>query len=138
MVSVIMGLSGSGKTKRLINSINNAIATESGSMVCIEKGNKLTFDIDYRVRLIESSEYLMGDYVFLKGFISGLHAGNFDVTHIFIDGLYRVTGSSNLEEVESFLDWCHKFGKINDMKFTVIVSDDPEKMPEGIKKYFEQ
>ncbi len=136
MVKVIMGLSGSGKTKQLINSINEAIATESGSMVCIEKGNKLTFDIDYRVRLIESSEYQMGSFTFLKGFISGLHAGNFDISHIFIDGLYRVTGSSDLAETEEFFHWCADFGKVNNLKFTVVVSDDPEKMSEGIKQYF--
>lgn len=136
MVKVIMGLSGSGKTKQLISSINEAIATESGSMVCIEKGNKLTFDIDYRVRLIEASEYQMGSFTFLKGFISGLHAGNFDISHIFIDGLYRVTGSSDLAEVEEFFNWCNEFGKVNNLKFTVVVSDDPEKMPEGVKKFF--
>ena len=26
----------------------------------------------------------------LKGFISGLHAGNFDITHIFIDSFYKL------------------------------------------------
>ncbi len=136
MVKVIMGLSGSGKTKQLISSINEAIATESGSMVCIEKGNKLTFDIDYRVRLIEAGEYQMGSFTFLKGFLSGLHAGNFDISHIFIDGLYRVAGSADLAEVEDFFNWCSEFGKVNNMNFTVVVSDDPEKMPEGIRKYF--
>ena len=136
MVKVIMGLSGSGKTKQLIQSINEAIATESGSMVCIEKGNKLTFDIDYRVRLIEAGEYQMGSFTFLKGFLSGLHAGNFDISHIFIDSLYKVTGSADLAEVQDFFDWCSEFGKVNNMNFTVVVSDDPEKMPEGIRKYF--
>ncbi len=136
MVKVIMGLSGSGKTKQLIASINKAIATESGSMVCIEKGNKLTFDIDYRVRLIEASEYEMGSYTFLKGFISGLHAGNFDISHIFIDGLYRVAGKSDSTELEAFLDWCAEFGKVNSLRFTIIVSDDPANVPESVKKYF--
>ena len=82
MVKVIVGLKGSGKTKQLIDSINSAIKNESGSMVCIEKGSALTFDIDYRVRLIDASEYSIGTYTFLKGFISGLHAGNFDISHI--------------------------------------------------------
>ena len=71
----------------------------------------------------------------LKGFISGLHAGNFDISHIFIDGLYKVAGSADLAEVEDFFDWCNAFGKINNLKFTFVVSDDPEKMPEGIQKY---
>lgn len=136
MVKVIMGLKGSGKTKQLIQSINEAIATESGSMVCIEKGNKLTFDIDYRVRLIEASEYEMGSYTFLKGFISGLHAGNFDISHIFIDGLYRVAGQADGAGVETFLDWCAEFGKVNSIRFTIIVSDDPANVPESVKKYF--
>lgn len=136
MVKVIMGLKGSGKTKQLIQSINEAIATESGSMVCIEKGNKLTFDIDYRVRLIEASEYEMGSYTFLKGFISGLHAGNFDISHIFIDGLYRVAGQADASGLEQFLDWCAEFGKVNSIRFTIIVSDDPANVPESVKKYF--
>ena len=136
MVKVIMGLSGSGKTKQLIRSINDAIATESGSMVCIEKGNKLTFDIDYRVRLIDAGEYPIDGFTFLKGFLSGLHAGNFDISHIFIDSLYKVTGCSDVSEVEKFFDWCDNFSKVNQLNFTIVVSDDPTKMPEGVKKYF--
>lgn len=136
MVKVMMGLSGSGKTKELIQSINDAISTESGSMVCIEKGNKLTFDIDYRVRLIEASEYQVSGYTFLKGFISGLHAGNFDISHIFIDSLFKITGTKDLAEAEEFFNWCAAFGQKNNLKFTMVVSDDPDRMPEGIKKFF--
>ena len=136
MVKVIIGLRGSGKTKQLVDSINTAIKNESGSMVCIEKGNKLTYDIDYRVRLIEASEYMMGSFTFLKGFISGLHAGNFDITHVFIDSLYKISGDSDVANVEDFLNWCESFGRSNMMDFTIVISDEPEKMPEGIKKFF--
>ncbi len=136
MVKVIIGLRGSGKTKQLVDSINTAIKNESGSMVCIEKGNKLTYDIDYRVRLIEASEYMMGSFTFLKGFISGLHAGNFDITHVFIDSLYKISGDSDVANVEDFLNWCENFGRSNMMDFTIVISDEPEKMPEGIKKFF--
>lgn len=136
MVKVIIGLRGSGKTKQLVDSINTAIKNESGSMVCIEKGNKLTYDIDYRVRLIEASEYTMGSFTFLKGFISGLHAGNFDITHVFIDSLYKISGDSDVANVEDFLNWCESFGRSNMMDFTIVISDEPEKMPEGIKKFF--
>ena len=135
MVKVIVGLKGSGKTKQLIDSINTAIKTESGSMVCIEKGSALTFDIDYRVRLIDASEYDIGSYTFLKGFISGLHAGNFDISHIFLDGLYKLSGSKDHAETADFLAWCDSFGAANNMSFTVSVSDAPEKMPENIAKY---
>lgn len=136
MVKVIMGLKGSGKTKQLIDSINTAIKSETGSMVCIEKGNNLTFDIDYRVRLVEASEYLMSDYSFLKGFISGLHAGNFDITHIFIDRLYKIVGNECADAAADFLAWCEEFGKANKLEFTITISADADAAPEGIKKFF--
>ena len=135
MVKVIIGLKGSGKTKQLIDSINTAIKTESGSMVCIEKGSALTFDIDYRVRLIDASEYDIGNYTFLKGFISGLHAGNFDISHIFIDGLYKLSGSKNPDETAEFLAWAEAFGKTNKMEFTISISDEISALPESVTKY---
>lgn len=135
MVKVILGLKGSGKTKRLIDSINTAIKNESGSMVCIEKGSALTFDIDYRVRLIDASEYPIGTYTFLKGFISGLHAGNFDISHVFIDGLYKLSGTNDHNETVDFLAWCDAFGTANKMEFTISISDDPATLPEGVTKY---
>ena len=135
MVKVIMGLKGSGKTKQLIDSINSAIKNETGSMVCIEKGNALTFDVDYRVRLIDASEYDIGNYTFLKGFISGLHAGNFDITHIFLDGLYKLSGSKDVEETAAFLAWAESFGAANNMKFTISISDEIANMPESVTKY---
>ena len=135
MVKVIVGLKGSGKTKQLIDSINTAIKTESGSMVCIEKGSALTFDIDYRVRLIDASEYEIGSYTFLKGLISGLHAGNFDISHIFLDGLYKLSGSKDHTETAAFLAWADAFGAANKIEFTISISDDVAALPEGVTKY---
>ena len=137
MVNIVMGPEGSGKTKLLIDAISRALKTESGSMVCIEKGNALTFDVDYRVRLIDAGEYEIGSYTFLRGFISGLHAGNFDITHIFIDSLYKVANcEGDIAETESFLDWCDAFGKNNNMSFTITISDDIKKATPGIEKFF--
>ena len=88
MIHVIMGLKGSGKTKKLIDGINTAVAQASGDVVCIEYGKKLTYDVTYKVRLVDSQEYGIKSVEMLKGFLSGMHAGNFDITHVFIDNLY--------------------------------------------------
>ena len=136
MVKVIMGLKGSGKTKQLVELINNADREENGSIVCMEKGNKLRFDIDYRVRLIESDSYGVDGYTFLKGFVSGLHAGNFDITNLFIDSLYKISGSSDLKETEEFLQWCEKFSEANGVNITITISDDIANATESMKKYF--
>ena len=85
MIRVIVGKKGSGKTKQVIEMINSAVDTEHGNVVCIEKGEKLMLDISHKIRLVEASEYDIADYTAMKGFISGLYAGNYDITHIFID-----------------------------------------------------
>ena len=92
MVRVIMGKKGSGKTKQMIDMINSAVQTEHGNVVCIEKGKKLTFDIHYQIRLVEASNYDLNGYAAMKGFISGLYAGNYDITHVFIDSLTKIAG----------------------------------------------
>ncbi len=135
MVKLIMGLKGSGKTKQLIQDINESVKNETGSMVCIEKGTKLRYDIDIRVRLIDCQEYMIGTLTFLKGFISGLHAGNFDISHIFIDSFYKLIENATVADVEDFVLWCDQFGKANDMSFTVVVSEDPEKATDAMKAY---
>ena len=135
MVKVIMGLKGSGKTKQLVKDINEAVQSETGSVVCVEFGKKLTYDIDYRVRLIDAKEYNITDVTLLKGFISGLHAGNFDISHIFIDSFYKLVEDAGVAEVEDFVLWCDKFGAANNMSFTVVVSEDPEKATEAMKAY---
>ena len=135
MVNIVMGPEGSGKTKLLIDAISRALKTESGSMVCIEKGTKLRYDIDIRVRLIDYQEYSMGSLSFLKGFISGLHAGNFDISHIFIDSFYKLVDNASVQEVEDFVLWCEQFGKVNDLCFTIAVSEDPEKLSEATKAF---
>ena len=135
MVKLLMGLKGSGKTKQLVQDINESVKNETGSMVCIEKGTKLRYDIDIRVRLIDYQEYSMGSLSFLKGFISGLHAGNFDISHIFIDSFYKLVKNADVAEVEDFVLWCDQFGKANDLSFTIVVSEDPAKATEAIKAY---
>ena len=136
MIRVIMGKKGSGKTKQMIDMINNAVQTEHGNVVCIERGNKLTFDISYQIRLVESSQYDIADYTALKGFVSGLYAGNYDITHIFIDSLTKIVGGQCDNETENFLDWLNSFSEKHNIKFTITISDDESLATEGVKKYF--
>ena len=136
MVRVIMGKKGSGKTKQMIDMINSAVQTEHGNVVCIEQGKKLTLDIHYQIRLVEASDYDLANYTALKGFVSGLYAGNYDITHVFIDSLTKIVGGDCNAETETFLDWLDKFGEEHNIKFTVTISDDAALAPDGIKKFF--
>ena len=134
MIQVIMGLKGSGKTKKLLASINETVANAQGDVVCIEYGKKLTYDLTYRVRLVDSKEYGINNQDKLKGFLSGLHAGNFDITNVYIDNLYKTIGSDRAAG-EEFILWCAEFAQANEMNITLTVSDDPELASEDVKAF---
>ena len=134
MIHVIMGLKGSGKTKKMIDGINAAVAEARGDVVCIEYGKKLTYDISYKVRLVDSKEYGINSACMLKGFLSGLHAGNFDITHVFIDNLYKTIGQDKAA-AEEFMLWCAKFAADNNMEITITVSEDPAEASEAVKAF---
>ena len=134
MIHVIMGLKGSGKTKKMIDGINAAVVQAHGDVVCIEYGKKLTYDISYKVRLVDSKEYGINSAEMLKGFLSGLHAGNFDITHVFIDNLYKTIGADKAA-AEAFVAWCAKFAADNSMEITITISEDPAEASEEMKKY---
>ena len=134
MIHVIMGLKGSGKTKKLVDSIKETVANAHGDVVCIEFGQKLTYDLPHKVRLVDSKEYGICNPDMLKGLLSGLHAGNFDITHVYIDNLYKTIGVDRAAG-EDFILWCAEFAKANNMEITVTVSDDPALASEEIKKF---
>ena len=134
MIHLIMGLKGTGKTKKLIDAIHGAVAEAHGDVVCIEYGKKLTYDVTYKVRLVDSKEYAISNSDMLKGFLSGLHAGNFDITHVFIDNLYKTIGADKAAG-EEFGAWCAKFAADNNMEITITISEDPAQASEGMKQY---
>ena len=134
MIHVIMGLKGSGKTKKLVAAIREAAATAHGDVVCIEYGQKLTYDLPHKVRLVDSKEYGISNPDMLKGLLSGLHAGNFDITNVYIDNLYKTIGTDRAAG-EEFIAWCAQFAEANLMEITISVSDDPALAGEAVKQY---
>ena len=134
MIHVIMGLKGSGKTKKMIESVKETVANAHGDVVCIEYGQKLTYDLPHRVRLVDSKEYGISNPDMLKGLLSGLHAGNYDITNVYIDNLYKTIGNDRAAG-EEFILWCAQFAEANFMEITITVSDDPELASEAIKAY---
>ena len=103
MISLIIGNKGSGKTKHLIEDVNAAVAASNGNVVCIEKGNKLRFDVSSSARLIDIEEFGISGYDAYYGFLSGICAGNYDVTHVLGDATLRIVGR-DYDKVVDFLD----------------------------------
>ena len=135
MVRLIMGANGAGKTKQLIELIHNSVESETGSVVCIEPSRDMTYDISYNVRLVNAGEYNVDSFECLRGFLCGLYAGNYDISHVFVDNLCKIVGSTDWQAVEKFLHWLDRFSESNEVKFTVTVSADEDVATEGMRQY---
>ena len=129
---MFIGSKGSGKTKTLIELTNNAAQTSNGSVVCIEKGDKLKHEITYKARLIDTDAYAICDAEALYGFIAGILASNSDITDIFVDSSLKICGN----DVAAFENMLPKLEKIADgVNLVMSASIAVEEAPEGIKKY---
>ena len=135
MVQLIIGLKGSGKTKKLVDMVRAAVNEETGDVVCIEKERKLTFDIPYQARLIDAGVYDIGSYEFLRGLICGVHAGNYDITHFFIDNFYKLVNDKSGEALVDFLGWLDKFSEQEKISFVISLSVDASILPASVLKY---
>lgn len=131
MISLIIGNKGSGKTKRLIEMVNDAIESSKGNVVCVEKGSKLTYDVNYRARLIDTDRFGISGFDSFYGFISGICAGNYDVTDIFIDATLRI-GSRDYEMLADFLKKLEVLSNITNTQITLTISADQSELPARI------
>ena len=136
MVKLIVGKKGTGKTKHLVDLVHQASDTSKGNVVCIEKSRHLTYDIPYQARLIRTDDYGVRGNTMLLGFLCGLHAGNYDITHFFIDDLNKILDDRSNEALEKFLDTLSAFGERENINFTITITADPSGAGDGLKKYF--
>ena len=141
MIKLLVGVKGTGKTKTLIAAVNDALETSKGYVVCIEKGATLRHEIRYKVRLVNSDDYLIEGGVARGGMGAGILAGNGDVTDLFIDGTRKIFGYDKSDmalfraDVEKFLGTLEKIIRDADVNVTITGSVDPADLPENLKKY---
>ena len=138
MLSLIVGVKGTGKTKHLIDLTNKALMSSSGSVVCLEKGNKLRYDIKHQVRLIDTSEYFIEDGQALYGFVAGILASDHDITHLFIDSALKIC-RDNTDDFDKFLDECAKLvSQRDELELVMTASIAAESVTETMQKYIEK
>ena len=132
MIKLFIGGKGSGKTKTLIEMVNNAVTASNGNVVCIEKGDKLIHDITYKARLIDTDAYAVSDADALYGFIAGILASNSDITDIFVDSALKIVGN----DTAAFEAMLGKLNKItSEVNLVMTSSIAVDECPDGIKAY---
>lgn len=132
MVTLIIGKKGSGKTKKLIQLANEAVAKSQGNVVVIEKGAKLTYDVTHKARLIDTDVYGVKGYNMLLGFISGICAGNYDVTDIFVDSTFKIC-AEGVDGIADFVAALHDLSEEAQANITMLVSAAEADLPADLK-----
>lgn len=134
MLKLIIGLKGTGKTKQLIDMVNSAVENSNGSVVCIERADKLRYDIKYQCRLISATEYSISDAQSLFGFVAGIYASNHDVTELFIDSALRIC-MEDKTAFDKLLDELAEFSDKNGINVVITSTIDAADATETMKKY---
>ncbi len=134
MLKLIIGVKGTGKTKTLIEMVNAALHKSEGSVVCIEKGNKLTYDVKYQCRLIDTEVYSVSDFDALYGFIAGILASNHDVTDLFVDSALKI-GKNDTERFDAFIDQVNALVEKLNVNCVMTSSIPVEEASDAVKKY---
>jgi len=135
MIKLITGKKGTGKTKILIDTINDAVKTTNGCLVCIEKGTTLSNAINFRVRKCDTEYFGIESYTSFYGFVAGLMAGNYDIKEIYVDGIFKIIG----REYDDFGKMLECLNKLTGEDVTVVftVSADSEELPESVTKFLD-
>ena len=134
MLKLIIGVKGTGKTKTLIGLVNEAVEKSQGSVICIEKGDKLRYDVKYQARLINTKEYFLDDAQSLFGFVAGILARNHDVTDLFIDSALKICQDDSVA-FDKFLDEMNiLIGKLG-INVVMTSSLATENASDTVKKY---
>ncbi len=134
MVKLIIGKKGTGKTKTLIELVNNAIVSSKGSVICIEKGAKLNYDISHKARLIDTDYYSVVDAEALYGFVAGILASNHDITELFVDSALKIC-QNDVAAFEKFVYGLEKLTETLKVDVVMTSSIDVEECPESLKKF---
>ncbi|MFQ7291454.1 MAG: twitching motility protein PilT [Monoglobales bacterium] len=135
MVELLIGKKGTGKTKTLIEHVNNAAAVAKGNVVFISKdSSRSMYDIKSKVRMVETKEFSIDSYNEFLGFICGIISRDFDITNIFIDGIFKIVGTDSLDGFETFLEKLEELSQKLNISFNISVSIDAETAPDYIKK----
>lgn len=134
MITLLTGKKGSGKTKKLIELANAALETSKGCVVVIEKGLKLTYDISHAARLVDADAYKIQSADMLFGFVSGICAGNYDVTDILIDSTLKITGTG-AEVVEELVEKLKKLGEEANTNFVLSISATEDEIPASVAEF---
>lgn len=136
MVQLIVGKKGKGKTKHLLDKVNNEVKNISGNIVYLDKSTKHMYELNNKVRLIDVSEYVIENNSEFLGFVCGIISQDHDLQQMYLDSFLKIAkleGKDITETIQKLEAISEKF-KVD---FTLSVSVEAEDVAEAIKSNIE-
>lgn len=141
MIQIIAGEKGKGKTKVLIDKVNNEVLSTKGSIVYLDKSNKHMHELSNKIRLINVRDYLIKSKDEFLGFVSGIISQDHDIETIYFDSFLKITLSEELDKEskkQNLEQILNKFQEISEkfkVDFVISISLDYDDIPESAKNY---
>lgn len=132
MITLILGKSGSGKTKHLIENANSEKARGNGNIVFIDTDDSHIFTLDYAVRLINAKNFHIDNVEALYGFIAGIVSRDYDIEKIFLDGIYEIIDFSD-SDLKKLVEKLNVLTRDNDLEILLGLDKLKEELPEGLE-----
>lgn len=133
MVEIISGEKGKGKTKYLLEKVNNAIRTASGDILYFDKSAKHMYELDSKIRLINTTDYPISTSEEFIGFLCGSLSQNNDIEQIFLDSFLTI---AFVDTNEGFCEIIKKLENLSEqfkVNFVLSVSKNEKDLPECAK-----
>ena len=133
MIQLIVGAKGKGKTKHLLEKVNNAVKTVDGNIVYLDKNSKHMYELKNRIRLINTSEFPFTSTDEFMGFLCGIVSQDHDLQELYLDSFMDVAFIKNKSDIPDVLNKLDKISSQFSVDFIISVSLEPDEVPADYK-----
>lgn len=133
MVQLIVGSKGDGKTKHLLDRVNNQIKTASGNIVYLDKNTKHMHELDNKVRLINVADYPLKNCDEFIGFICGIISQDYDLEQMYLDSFLKIAHLEG-EDLTDALTQLNAISEQFKIDFCLSISVEENQLPEFAKE----
>jgi len=133
MVQLIVGKKGKGKTKIILDMVNREVASASGNIVYLDKGNDHMYELNNKVRLINVTDYGVANADEFVGFIRGIVSQDHDLEQIYFDGFMKISCTEGTDQVEEVINKLDSISNTYGFKVIASISLDEAELPESLK-----
>lgn len=132
MIQIIAGEKGKGKTKVLLEKVNEEVKAVKGNVVYLDKSNKHMYELNNKIRLINVKDYLIDNYNEFLGFIGGLISSDHDLEKVYVDSFLKVANLGE-NEMETVLKKLSRISQTFKIDFVISISASDTDLPEEYK-----